>query len=90
MTRNKDRKRIIRSRMKKAGESYTAARAQVIAKQNVKQTPARTIDYAKLAGMSDDKVAAQTGRTWEEWTRVLDRNDAAAMAHRDIAVLVHK
>ena len=32
MTRDKDRKRIIRSRMKKTGESYTAARAHVLAK----------------------------------------------------------
>jgi hypothetical protein len=32
MTRNKDQKRIIRNRMKKTGESYTAARAQLLSK----------------------------------------------------------
>jgi hypothetical protein len=30
------------------------------------------LDYAALARMRDDKVAAKTGRTWQEWTRVLD------------------
>jgi hypothetical protein len=89
MTRDKDRKRIIRNRMKKTGESYTTARAHVISKSNVKQTSARIVDHAALAGMSDDKVSAKTGRTWQEWTRVLDLEDVAGMPHRDIAALVH-
>ena len=88
MTRDKDRKRIIRSRMKKTGESYTAARAQVLSKQRTKEPPAPAIDYAARAGMSDDKVAAKTGRTWQEWTRVLDADNASGLKHRDIAVLV--
>ena len=32
MTRDKDRKRIIRTRMGKTGESYTAARAHVLSR----------------------------------------------------------
>jgi hypothetical protein len=90
MPRNKDLKRIIRTRMKKTGESYTASRAQIISRAQVKQPSARTADYATLAGMSDDKVAAKTGRTWPEWARVLDADGAAAMPHRDIASLVQK
>jgi hypothetical protein len=39
--------------------------------------------------MSDDKIAAKTGRTWAEWARVLDADNAAAMPHREIASLVH-
>jgi hypothetical protein len=89
MTRQKDRKRIIRNRMKKTGESYTAARAQVLSKPNSRQPAAPAVDYAALAGMSDDKVAAKTGRTWKQWADTLDRDDASAMPHRDIAQLVH-
>ncbi|HYC51487.1 MAG TPA: hypothetical protein VEB19_10305 [Gemmatimonadaceae bacterium] len=75
---NKDLKRLVRARMEKTGEAYTAARAQLLKKP----------DYAKVAGMADAKVQAKTGRTWEEWMRVLDSHDASTMAHRDIAMLV--
>jgi hypothetical protein len=89
MPRDKDRKRIIRDRMKKTGESYTAARAHVISRGHVTKPPTRAVDHAALAGMSDDTIVAKTGRTWHEWARVLDADDAAAMPHRDIAALVH-
>jgi hypothetical protein len=99
MTVDKDRKRIIRARMQKTGESYTAARARILSISKKTQTPAApagavarvatpAIDYAALAGMSDDKVAAKTGRTWQEWVRVLDSDGAAAMPHGKIAALV--
>jgi hypothetical protein len=90
VTRDKDRKRIIRSRMKKTGESYTAARAHVISQSHVKQPPAPRVDHAALAGMSDDAIAAKTGRTWQDWVRVLDADGAASLPHRDIAALVHE
>jgi hypothetical protein len=89
MTRDKDRKRIIRDRMKKTGESYTAARAQVISTGKSKQVPARPVNLAALAGMSDDKVAAKTGRTWDAWLRTLDADQAETMSHGDIAAMVH-
>jgi hypothetical protein len=89
MPRDKDRKRIIRSRMRKTGESYTAARAHVIPTPKTTQPPARSVDHAALAGMSNEKIAEKTGRTWRQWVRVLDADDAAAMSHRDIAMLVH-
>ena len=92
MTRDKDRKRIIRDRMNKTGESYTAARVQILSKARPikRPAPAPTLDYAKLAGMSDDKVAQATGRAWREWTQVLDGENASTMRHRDIALLVHE
>jgi len=90
MPRDKDRKRIIRDRMKKTGESYTAARASVIAKQKTTAPPSsRVVDPAALAGMSDARVAAKTGRTWPEWVRALDADGAAAMPHGRIAAIVH-
>ena len=87
MPRDKDRKRIIRARMKKTGESYTAARAQITKTQ---PKPTRTVDHAALAGMSDAAVAAKTGRSWLEWVRLLDADNAAALPHREIAALVHE
>jgi hypothetical protein len=94
MPTNKDLKRLVRARMDKTGEAYTAALAQLIRKPDRSRTtrpvplevPAP--DYARLAGMADAKVKAKTGRTWEEWTRVLDSHNASAMIHREVAQLV--
>ena len=103
MTRNKDVKRIIRTRMRKTGESYTAARAQVLSKAAPKQPPfargdldalrrdrpsAPAIDYSKLSGMKDETIAARTGRTWKDWVRALDAEGAAAMRHGEVTRLL--
>jgi hypothetical protein len=96
MPANKDLKRVVRARMKKTGESYTAARSQLLKKPRAKRpvpeaTPApRPGDYAKLAGMSDAAVKAKTGCTWERWVVALDHHGAAKMSHREIAALVHE
>jgi len=91
MPRDKDRKRIIRDRMKKTGESYTAARAHVLAKPKITQPPPPTVvDRAALVGMSDEKIAAKTGRTWQQWVHVLDADGAAAMPHGRIATIVQQ
>jgi hypothetical protein len=44
MPRDKDRKRVIRSRMKKTGESYTAARAQILSRTNAPAPSRRFAD----------------------------------------------
>ncbi|HZE09656.1 MAG TPA: hypothetical protein VE110_12955 [Gemmatimonadaceae bacterium] len=82
MPRNKDLKRLVRARMKKTGEAYTAARARIIAKP--------TQNYAELAGMSDAVIKDKTGCTWDRWVSTLDRLGAAEMPHRDIARLVQE
>jgi len=101
MPRQKDLKRLVRARMKKTGEAYTAARAQILRKPRQKTrpsghtaqrltppaAPARK-DYDELAGMKDAVIAEKTGRTWEEWVRVLDGHAADRMQHSDIAKLV--
>jgi hypothetical protein len=89
MPRDKDRKRIIRNRMTKTGESYTTARSHIIAQPRIRQATTPAVDHAALAGMSDEKIAASTGRPWREWVRVLDADGAQSMPHRDIAALVH-
>lgn len=101
MPTNKDFKRVVRARMRKTGESYTAARAQllrdkpaVITKQSsarraAKPTPPPSIvppsQYAEVAGMSDASVKKATGCTWERWVNALDYRQAYTWSHRDIA-----
>ena len=80
MPKNKDLKRLIRARMEKTGESYTAARAHLLSSE----LPLPS-DYAKVAGMSDDAVRNATGHDWREWTRRLDAEDASTWPHAKIA-----
>src|SRR5687768_15183908 len=101
MPTNKDLKRLVRARMKKTGEAYTAARAHIIRKPKAKpvskaasgSTPlaaTKPADFAAIAGMSDDKIKAKTGCTWERWVYALDRRGAEKMSHGDIAALVNE
>ena len=87
MPRQKDLKRLVRSRMQKTGESYTASRSHLLKKANKSRSDA---ELAELAGMSNDAVRAKTDRTWKEWVQVLDSAGAMSMAHRDIAMYVDK
>ena len=86
MPTHKDLKRLVRARMQKTGESYTAARAHLLAKKpaSPRTLPAKT-DFAALAGMADAAVKAKTGRSWKEWVEVLDEAGAAAWPHPRIA-----
>jgi uncharacterized protein YndB with AHSA1/START domain len=99
MTTQKDLKRVVRARMKKTGESYTSARAQVIRKPKLQSVkPAKPVaalsepavaEYATIAGMSDDVVKEKTGCTWERWVYALDAKGADQLTHREIADLIH-
>jgi hypothetical protein len=101
MPTNKDFKRVVRERMKKTGESYTAARAQLL--RNTPPSPdgraassgtraamasAPASDYATLAGMSDASVKKATGCTWERWVTALDKARADRWTHKEIAQYV--
>lgn len=89
MPKNKDLKRLVRTRMAKTGESYTTARSRILQKKKSRASQAAANaprgDFAALAGMSDAAVRAKTGKTWPQWVRALDAIDAAKLAHRDIA-----
>lgn len=88
MPKNKDRKRLVRSRMQKTGESYTTARRHVLAttsRQDARSTPIVTTDPADLAGMRDEAVRAKTGRTWREWCALLDAEGGPQETHTEIA-----
>jgi hypothetical protein len=92
MPARKDLKRLVRARMKKTGERYTTARAQLLRKRPPprRATPPGPLagDLAALAGMSDASVAKRTGRTWKEWVGVLDSAGAAKLTHTEIARMV--
>ena len=92
MPTQKDLKRLVRARMQKTGESYTAARARILEKRPAPRAsapPAKApLDLAKTAGMRDDAVAKKTGRTWKEWVSELDRAGAAKLGHAAIARLL--
>ena len=123
MPKQKDLKRVVRTRMRKTGESYTAARLHVLGKRKpaAKKAAAATkagstvqrvgaavkpaaaakrpakapakkakSDYAALAGMSDETIAAKTGCTWEKWVGHLDYFGAADKPHGEIARHVHE
>jgi len=99
MPTDKDFKRVVRDRMKKTGESYTTARAQLLrAKPAPSKRRARVAkatsaaaptDYAKLAGMSDASVEKATGCRWESWVKALDYAKADTWTHKEIAQYVH-
>lgn len=75
MTTQKTFKRRVRDRMAKTGESYTAAREQLLPK-------------AEPAMAERTPVEAATGKRLEEWFALLDAAGAPEMTHRDIARLL--
>jgi hypothetical protein len=99
MPRNKDLKRLVRTRMQKTGEAYTTARAHITKKRKPKKptsrpvavvSPAPKTNYAELAGMSDATIKEKTGCTWERWVIALDYAGAADMSHGEIATFVNE
>jgi len=79
VTRQKSFKRLVRARMEKTGESYTAARATLLAAHEPKATEGPALP------MSDEAIRRRTGRGWEEWFDLLDEWGAAERPHREIA-----
>jgi uncharacterized protein YndB with AHSA1/START domain len=79
MTEQKSFKRLVRSRMEKTGESYTAARAALLAADEP-----QAVDAPALT-MSDDAIRRRTGRGWEAWFDLLDDWGAAERSHKEMA-----
>lgn len=84
MPKEKDLKRVVRARMEKTGESYTAARAQTLKKKSEPPPP----DFAALSGTAEETLLKQTGRSWAEWVALLDAFGAKEKPHREIAAHV--
>lgn len=78
MTEQQSFKRRIRARMDKTGESYTAARRQLLEKSAAPEPQAGS-------RVSDEAVRRETGRGWDGWFAVLDDWGAIDRRHGEIA-----
>jgi uncharacterized protein YndB with AHSA1/START domain len=81
MTRQRSFKQLVRARMEKTGESYTAARASLLAAE----VPAAPQAPQIVLATSDASIRERTGRGWEEWFDLLDEWGAAERTHRETA-----
>lgn len=105
MTEQKKLKRAVRARSKKTGESYTAARRQILLaretpeiKEEVGEAPAPpvvtqpSVPAAAKArgGVSEESVRKHTGHGLGHWFAVLDAFGAATLGHTAIAAHLHK
>lgn len=77
MTEHRSFKKLVRARMAKTGESYTAARANLLAGPEPGPAP--------VLVTSDDTIRRRSGRGWEEWFDLLDTEGMATRSHREIA-----
>ena len=86
MTTQKAFKQRVRSRAARTGESYTAARAQLILRADSSNAPTPTpIDTKLLAGVSEAAMTERTGRSLADWFDLLDGWGAADRTHTEIA-----
>ena len=90
MTKDSSFKRRVRERMTKTGESYAAARSQVVQKRDrVKAAGTRPADTSDRP--SEAKVVEATGRNWDAWFAILDRWGARERKHPEtVAFLVEE
>jgi hypothetical protein len=77
-------KRRVRERMRKTGESYTAARTHVAPARDRLETDRTRLASAKELA-SDEKLTQATGQDWDAWLSILDRWRAGEREHREIA-----
>jgi uncharacterized protein YndB with AHSA1/START domain len=81
MTRQKTFKRKVRARMQKTGESYTAARRQLIAAGERPASDAPSFEPP----MSAEAIRERTGRDWDGWFELVDAWNGANHSHTEIA-----
>jgi hypothetical protein len=86
MTEYKARKRAIRARMAKTGESYTAARLHVLKTRPEPQPPKSVPPLPGVdLGKSNESILRGSGKSWDEWFAILDAWGATKRAHTEIA-----
>ena len=92
-------KQRVRTRMAKTGESYTAARRQLMQKadrargdraRRAAATAARSADDAELLLTSDEAMRRGSGRGHQEWFDLLDAWGATGHSHTEIARWLHR
>jgi hypothetical protein len=82
MTEHKSFKRLVRARMERTGESYTAARTTLL---RADEPPGPRGAPTLRLKTSDENIRRRTGRGWEEWFAMLDDWGASERSHREIA-----
>jgi hypothetical protein len=82
MTKDKARKRAVRTRMTKTGERYAAAQ------RNVSKRSAEKWATDDL-GRTDATILRGSGKSWEEWIAILDAWGAKERTHGEIARFVN-
>ena len=80
MTRQKTFKRLVRTRMEKTSESYTAARAALLTADD-SNSHSRSSDGPELV-VSDEVIRGRTGRGWEEWFDLIDEWGGTEHSHK--------
>lgn len=68
--------------MEKTGESYTAARARILAGPAGKDSGP---DSTQVMPVAEPKLQERTGRSWEEWFDLLDDWGAVTRSHTEMA-----
>jgi hypothetical protein len=84
MTEQKSFKRLVRARMEKTGESYTAARANLVAGNGGSPESTATAPPPVFT-ISEEAIRRRTNRGWEEWFDLLDEHEATDLGHGEIA-----
>jgi len=82
MTAQRSFKNLVRTRMQKTGESYTAARLVLLRGGADATIPG---DDEPTLPTSDASIRERTGRGWEEWFDLLDDWGAADKPRREIS-----
>ena len=85
MTKQRSFKTRIRTRMGKTGESYAAARRQLLVKVSPTVPASPTEPELEAARISDTAIRERTGRAWDEWFALLDAWGATDHNHTEIA-----
>lgn len=89
MTQHRSFKLLVRARMARTGESYTTARAQLLAQRvhRAEGTPPPETPPPALAPLptSDATLRERTGRGWEEWFDLLDDAGMHGRPHREVS-----
>ncbi len=97
MTQQKKLKKVIRARSEKTGESYTAARRQVLLAREEPSVPPPVSTSKPSApkppakgGISEESVLKKTGHGLDHWFGVLDAFGGAAKGHTAMAAHLYK
>lgn len=85
MTAHRSFKRLVRARMDRTGESYTAARRILLAAREPADGEPGAAGTRLVLSTSDERIRERTGRGWEEWFDLLDDWGAADRTHRETA-----